>query len=459
MPSLLSGLDMARQALAAQQYALSLTQRNVAHANDPYYTREAAVFTSSISGGVSLGPRVYIEAARDHFLDYGINRELQMLGKAEVTSEALQQIDALFRGSGGMDLQKAISDFFGSFTQLSSTPEDRILRQQVLSKADVLADTFHRLYSGMQRVQMSQNEAVRYTVDEINSLTSQIAVLNREIRAAQGSGSDEEFRLRDTRQQALEQLSGLVDLTYYETDSGSITVMTQQWSLLVLEDRSHDFSTVTSTEGTLELRLNGENVTNAIESGKLAGLIDVRDNKIGAYLQALDDLAATLVSRVNEQHALGSDRDGLAGGDLFVPFVPPDPTSNAGAASSIKVAITDPDRIAAAAAGAAAGNNENAKLIAAIADESLFGASQTANQFLAALVYRIGSDGKAAGDEMLTQKDVLQSLSNLRSSLSGVNLDEEAINIIKYQRAYQASARYVGVLDSLTNEIIQILGA
>ena len=166
-----------------------------------------------------------------------------------------------------MDLQKAISDFFGSFTQLSSTPEDRILRQQVLSKADVLADTFHRLYSGMQRVQMSQNEAVRYTVDEINSLTSQIAVLNREIRAAQGSGSDEEFRLRDTRQQALEQLSGLVDLTYYETDSGSITVMTQQWSLLVLEDRSHDFSTVTSTEGTLELRLNGENVTNAIESG------------------------------------------------------------------------------------------------------------------------------------------------------------------------------------------------
>ena len=123
------------------------------------------------------------------------------------------------------------------------------------------------------------------------------------------------------------------------------------------------------------------------------------------------------------------------------------------------MAITDPDRIAAAAAGAAAGNNENAKLIAAIADESLFGASQTANQFLAALVYRIGSDGKAAGDEMLTQKDVLQSLSNLRSSLSGVNLDEEAINIIKYQRAYQASARYVGVLDSLTNEIIQILGA
>ena len=97
--------------------------------------------------------------------------------------------------------------------------------------------------------------------------------------------------------------------------------------------------------------------------------------------------------------------------------------------------------------------------LAAIADESLFGASQTATQFLAALVYRIGSDEKTAADEMITQKDVLQGLNNLRSSLSGVNLDEEAVNIIKYQRAYQASARYVGVLDSLSSEILQILGA
>ncbi len=457
MTSILSGLDTVQKALAAQQFALFITQRNVANASNPSYTRQDAVFADVGEYG---GSTVSIQAFRDRYIDFSISRELQSLGELQVMSGALQQIDAILNENGGRGLQEALSRFFNSFSALATTPEDLNVRQQVLSSATALALEFQRAYRGMQQVQVSQDGAVRTTVDEINSISSRIAALNVRVAEAHASGSVEEFTYRDDRQQLLEQLSGLIDLSYYETESGAITVTTRQGSMLVIDDRSSQLETYVSDTGFADIRLDGMDITSTLQSGKLAGLLKTRDSLVAGYLGALDNMAAAILARVNEQHAQGNDLDGIAGGDLFAPFTPSIPGANTGAARSMTVALSDVRKIAAASPGGGPGDNGNAKLLCGIRDEKLLSSStETLSQFYASLIYKVGSDGLDAAEGVTTQSKVLDQLKNQRDALSGVNLDEEAISLIKYQKAYQASAKFASVLDALSDDILNMLGA
>jgi flagellar hook-associated protein 1 FlgK len=461
MPSILSGLDTVQQSLAAQQFALSVTQKNVANANAPGYTRQNVVYTGDETEWARSGiPGISLQAVRDRYVDYSISRETQSKAEYSIESDALQQVDSIFNGTGE-GLQQALSDFFNSFRALSTSPEDLTLRQKVLSSANALTVEFHRVYGSLQQVQTSQDRALTDAVAEANSITGQIADLNRQIAAAQGAHTADEYTLRDSRQQLLEQLSGLVDLSYYETDSGTVTVTTRQGAALVVGDQSSKLELSSLGAGAFQsVILGGTDVTSSLESGKIGGLIDLRDNKIAGYLSALDDLAANIISRVNEQHALGSDLQGAPGEDFFAPFVPPPgPASNAAAALTMAVAISDPEKIAASALGAEAGDNANAKILAGISDEKLFASdTESAGEFYAGLIYGIGADGKGAEDNAATQDSILSQLRNQRDSFSGVNLDDEAVNIIKYQKAYQASARYANVLNSMSDDILQFLG-
>jgi flagellar hook-associated protein 1 len=460
MTTIFDGFDSVRQALSAQQFALSITQKNVANANNPVYTRQVAVFTPGSADEMLSGvPSVSIQASRSSYIDYSISQELQLLGENSAMADALRQVDAIFSGNGGQGLQQSLSEFFNSFSSLAVTPENLTLRQQVLSKAQALTAEFHRVYNSMQRVLVSQNSTMSDTVNEINSVTQKIAELNKSVSAATGAKTNDEFTLRDTRQALIEQLSSLVDISYYETESGAITVTTKQGGLLVLENQSHTLGLVPAAGGVnLNIQLDGTDITSAMESGKLGGLVKTQD-RIAGYLNNLDDMAAQIIARVNEQHAQGIDLNTAVGGNFFAPFTQLTAGSNTGAARSMSVALADPLGIAAAGAASGAGNNDNAKLLAAIQDEKLFTSStQTASEFFAGMIYRIGSDEKAAAESLTTQNDVLNQLRNQRDSSSGVNLDEEALNIVKYQKAYQASAKFATVLESLSDEILNIMG-
>jgi flagellar hook-associated protein 1 len=457
MPTISSSLDSLRQTLAAQQFALSITQRNVANANNENYTRQEAIFADAADVNSCT---VTIRALRDRYLDYSVSRESQFLGEQQVASDALQQIDAIMNENGGQGLQKALSDFYNSFNSLSATPEDLTLRQQVLAKATALTSEFHRVSSAIQRVQISQNDQVESTIDEINGITAQIAALNDKIGVAHAYGSDEESVIRDGRQQLVEQLSSLIDISYYETQSGAITVTTRQGGLLVADDRYHVLTrnTLPGT-GFSGVQLDGVDITSKLQSGKLAGLIDMRDNKTASYLGALDEMAAAIISQVNMQHTQGIDLDANAGENFFAPFVQTIPGSNAGAAQSICLALSDGRKIAASSSGAT-GDGKNATLLCSIKDGLLMSSStETVSQFYAGLIYGIGSDEKNAADGVTSQTNILDQLKNQRAADSGVNLDEEATNIIKYQKAYQASAKFAAVLNTLSDVILSLVGA
>jgi flagellar hook-associated protein 1 FlgK len=104
------------------------------------------------------------------------------------------------------------------------------------------------------------------------------------------------------------------------------------------------------------------------------------------------------------------------------------------------------------------GSNANAQLLAGIKDDPLPTLGETPDQYYSNVIFQIGSDSQSAYDGLQTQNNIVQQLLNQRDTFSGVSLDEEAVNIIKYQKAYQASARFVTVLDTLSDEILRILG-
>jgi flagellar hook-associated protein 1 FlgK len=466
MSSIFAGLHIGERALQAQQFALETTQRNITNANTPYYSRQRVNFVPGDPigfGAVSPGGGVIsvsADAFRDRFIDYRVTQELQPKGENDAVLSALNQVDSLLNEGNGQGLQAAISDFFAGFSSLANAPEDQSLRRQVLVNAQNMAREFARVYGGLQDIQASSDRAVADTVAEVNSTTEAIAELNSRIAQAHGLNSSEEYALRDQRQQMLDKLAGLIDVSYWETESGAVTLTTADGTALVVENNSYKMDAVTQPGTTyLQVMVGGQSITSDISSGKLGGLLKLRDSMIPDYLGRLDDMAASLIDTVNAQHALGADLSGQQGGDFFAPFTPLTPGSNTGAARSISVAIADPSKIAAAGLTEGPGSNANARLLAGIGDDKILGGgTATLAQYYSDLVFTIGAQARTAQNASETQGSILLQLQNQRDSLSGVNLDEEAVNVIKYQKAYEASARYISVLDGLTEDLMNILG-
>lgn len=464
MSSLFASLSVAREALRAQQAALSVTQNNIANVNTPGYTRQRATLVAGAPVALAeyqsgMGVRLEsIDAYRDRLLDCRLNQELQRKAEYEYAAAALEQVESILNEHAGSGLQAALSAFFNSFASLANAPEDASLRQQVLASAGRLAATFRSVYEQIQSVRAMQERTIADTVEEINTLAAAIARLNGEVVAAQAVGGNVST-LRDQRQQLVDRLAQLTDVTYFETESGALTVMTRQGAPLAVGTQSYAWQTTSGPDGLTRITAEGADITAGIESGKLGGLLQVRDRHIADYLARLDDLAAAIIAEVNAQHAAGVDMDGLAGGDFFTPFTPIVPGSNLGAARSMSVAITDTDRIAAAAAGAGPGSNANAVRLSALQNElRMGGGTLSFVQYYADLVFRVGLDTRTVGDNLGIQEQLLAQLQNQRDALSGVSLDEEAVDLLRYQKAYEANARFIRLVDDLTEELLQLLG-
>ncbi len=467
MSSIFAGLGSAAEALAAQQFALEITQKNIANTNTAGYTRQRAAFTPANPADPldpstgSIAPTVSVDSYRDRFTEYRIVEEAQSNGEFEASSRALQQVESLLNENNSQGLQSSLSGFFNSFSSLANSPEDTSLRQQVLSGANVLTSEFHLLYDRIQTIQAAQDRAVADAVKDINSVTQQLAKLNTAVAAARTSNNGDESTLLDQRQQLLEKLSGLIDISYFETETGGLTVTTRQGIALVVADQNNTLQAGPAASGSLlRIQVEGQDITASIQSGSLGGVLKMRDTTLPGYLAKLDELAASLIARVNAQHAQGSDLTGTPGGDFFVPFNPGSGGSMTGAAHAITVAITDAGKIAAAGLGSGPGSNSNAKMLAAIQDEKFFeSGNATAEEFYSHLIHTVGTDMQTADDGLTAQSQVLTQLRNLRDATSGVNMDEEAVNIIRYQKAYEASARLVQVWNTLAEEVINLLGA
>ena len=441
------GLETSLRGLLAQQQALDVTSHNIANASTTGYSRQTAVLVASPAyampgvstapaGAGQLGTGVDVAAyqrIRDSFLDVQYRAQSMLQGQAQANQDGLQQVQLAFNEQPtSTGLSGLLANYWSAWQNLSNNPEDMGTRQALAQSAASLADGFTSLSGQLTTLQSQTAQNVTDTLAQANSFGTQIAQLNLTISKLEVSG-DTPNDLLDQRDVLLDKLSALGNVSATACANGSVNVSFGGASLV----------TAGASSTLAETDLTG------LTSGKLQGLITLRDTTIPGYQTQLNTIASALIAKTNTQSALGYDLNGNPGGAFFTGTDASDITVN-------PALISNPALIAASASGAV-GDSGNALAIADMQSVAAIGSS-TIDTAYTQLVTQIGSDVQQSTNQVSTTTALVNALQNSRQSVSGVNLDEEMTNLITYQRGYQASARALSAMDSMLDQLINRTG-
>ena len=446
MGGLNTSLLIGVQALEAAQGALAATSNNISNANTPGYTREVVDFSenqindsgNTVSGGGVLLDN--LQSVRDELLNLQIQNQTSLQSSVNTQSVSLQQIQSYFT-SNSEDIASALTAFSTSLTQLSATPSNSAIQQNVLVSGQNLSQAFNTTAQGLSSVQSEADGQVTQTVSQINSLTAQIAQLNGQVSQLTAVGQDG-GTVEDQRDELVQQLSTLTGVCVTQSDGGE-TITTGNGTPLVMGSQSFTLQTTTGADGMQHvLDSNGNDITSSIQGGQLGGAIQIRDQEIPGLLSQLNTLASQFATAFNAAQAQGYDSNGNAGQNFFTV-----PSGSTGAAAGISVAITDPSLIAVSSDGSAGSNGNVANLSAALT--TALPSGQTAAGAYANMVFKVGSDTSNASTQSTAIGQNLLQLTNQQGSISGVSIDEETTNLIRFQTAYEAAARIVSTIQAL----------
>ena len=462
MPDIYGILNVARGALLTQQRAIDVTGHNIANVNTPGYSRQRVNMQTNTPipfapGQMGTGvDAVEIQRIYDRFLGVQISNENQNLGKWEAQKECIEKAEMILDETSGYGLSQAMSEFWNAWQDLANNPSGHTERTSLKTKSEILANTFNKIYSGLQQIQKDTDDSIKGTIQEINLITHQIADLNQQISEIEVTGQNAND-LRDSRDLLLNELSSMIDMTTSEGDNGKVSVFVSGGRPLVQGNSSWDLSTETNVSGLQDIVwLDGSgssaNITNSISGGKLKGWIEARDASIPGYLSRLDDLAATIISEVNTLHQGGFDLNSNPGEVFFTG------TSASQIAVNLNI-VNDVNLIAASGTpGGVPGDNSRAIAIANLQyATTMSGGTATFDDYYNSVVSDVGNDVLTASTNFDHQTSMVNHLDNYRESISGVSLDEEMINLIKFQHAYDAAAKLITTVDELLNTVINMV--
>jgi flagellar hook-associated protein 1 len=456
MGSLSGSMSIALSALLNNQEALDVTSNNIANQNTQGYTRQRVNFSESATvqlGSLQFGTGAQIDniqSVRDQVLDFRINSETQTQSALDSFLTPMQQVQSSFNEAAGTGLQSSISGFFSSLSQLSTNPSSVPLRQSVLTAGQNLAGSFNTAANNLNTLRASTDQQIPTIVQQVNTLAQSVAQLNIRISQSQAEGQNT-GALEDQRQQVIQQMSQLINISMIQNNDGSIGISTALGAALVVGGQEFNLQVAAnaSTGQNAILSSTGKDLTANIDGGQLGGLLRVRDQGIPALTGQLDTLANSIATAVNNTQTAGFDLNSAAGQNFFTI-----PATVAGAAQSIQVNLSDPSQVAASLNGSS-GDNSNVLAMSQLQNQNIV-AGDTPLNFYSNTVAQLGSSIQQATAQSNAQDLVVQQLQTQRNSVSGVSLDEEATNLIQFQRAYQAAARVVNVVDELTQTAINL---
>ncbi len=453
-------LSIGRLALLANERAIGVTGQNISNVNTPGYSRQSPVLSAGRPDDAGFGTGVAVtDVTRsvDGFLDARLLASSSSLAGATTGRELLDRLQQLFP-VGDQGVGNALSQFFAAANGVANNPQDVASRDQLLSAGTTLASQLRDAAGGIQTLQRETDQRLGQAADDANATLQSLAHLNQEIIAASRAGR-ETNDLRDQRQVALNDLAKHFSIQVVEVDSGGVNVFAASGQGLLI---GTDAATLTTEVDPAHVGLDGNPLSkigiaardgSVISlSGSIGGdvgtLLGLRDGTFPNDATSLDTLATTLRDAVNgvQTDPAGRDLDGNVGTALF---------SGTGAAD-FQVAITDSRKIA-AAQGANLADNTNALALAAVSQQTfpaLGGA--TVGDYLGTLTARAGEQARSADQSATVQENVSAALTAQRDAISGVSLDEEFTNLIKYQRGFQAAAQLINVSNSMLNDLLGI---
>jgi len=352
-------LTIGSSGVNAYQRALATVSNNIANVNTEGYTRQDISITSNMPrllGGSYLGTGATFDGVRrqfDAFIESNVrNSNSELKAQEPLLSYVNRVIDIM--GDESIGLTTAMNRFFESARDLASDPASTISRTIFLRDADGLAARFRQLASQFELLDNETRQAVETDVGQVNSMTRQLALLNKQL-AKHADLNKQPSELLDQRDLLLRNLSSMVAIKTSFAQNGEVLVTlgdTSSQGFLVSKDESRDIAVTLSGAGMLQIDyrtpptnpLTGQKLTlPPITSGKLGGVMNFREQVLTPALSALDNLAGVVVREINDVHRSGIDAEGLLGGDLFG-FAPGQDKQAAG----LRMLIQDANRVAAA---------------------------------------------------------------------------------------------------------------
>lgn len=452
--------NIGRNALNVNQTALQVTGNNIANVNTPGYSRQSLVIETTTpfmtgAGPIGTGVRAeQISRVYDRFLSFQVSGERENNGRLSEEKDSMSQVEGIFNEVSGSGIKDNLSKFFNSFKDLSNNAGGYAERSQVLSNADALTYTIRTKAEDLNTLRSSADSGIISKIGEINNITTQVADLNQKVAAQELNGSNAND-LRDKRDSVMSKLSELINYRSIEDSLGRVSIFVGKGNPLVEGNNSFKLSGVLNSSNLTDIAIdNGSgvvNITADISGGGLKGLLNVRDVDIPGIQNRLNSFAANLVSEFNTQHIAGYGLDGSTGLNFFS-------VTSGNEAATISLAITNPNKIAAAAAiPVGPADNRNALLLAGIEDKVIPAlGNATLDSYYTSLITDVGSRSQQASKSFDYQKFTKDQLETRMASVSGVNLDEEAANLIKFQKSYQASAKLITTADEMMQTILDL---
>lgn len=452
MGSINSALTSSAQALRVMQQAISVSQNNIANQATYGWARMDQVIIANRfdpggtnPGGISAGDAL---SKRDRYAEANVWRRQNFASYSGQLRSSLSQVEESFPISDKARIPSAINNLFASFSQLSLSPNSSEARQNVLDKAKTVTTAFNQTAVELNEISGRAGQQITESVRDINNLAAEIATINRERRANFRTIADPGM---DTRlHNAIEELSKLAPVTVLPQGDGATTVLLGSQRPLVIGDRQFPIGVDTLNDDYRILDEEGEPINAEINSGKLAAQLTFRNTTLGELKGDLNALAKGLADRVNGTLAGGIDQNGFSPqADLFTY------NSLAGEAYSLGLNSLAPSDLAAAGA-TEPGGNSNALALAKLANE-LDGNGYTFTQSYGRIASKLGQRIGEVTQENEIQNQLLEQAVQLRSDISGVNLDEEAAHLLELQRGFQAVGKVIGVLDELTQTVMNLI--
>lgn len=501
------GIFNAHRGLIAAQNALSTANHNISNANTPGYSRQRVDLTAytaytppttsqSVVGQIGQGPTVQqITRSRDQFLDTQFRQASGKLGLNTTTEGALSQVEGILAEPSANSINSTMQNFFDAAQEMSLHPDSAAPRANFMQQAVDMVTVFQQQAQQLSELRTNlvgdplvpssfATSQLAINVNTVNTKLANIAEINKNIISVKASGA-EPNDLLDQRDQLLDELSKIVDVDVTNYDNGQIDLKIGG-QFMIKGGKQLDSLQVKANAGPTPLpddvpslvsTVTGGVVLNdgsgpEITGGSIRGIINMGGNDpalstVRGVLGKLDNLISTIATEMNNLQAAGRDQNGNLG---TTPIFQNDPTLNPGQPLNIfhwkinpavinnikliSAAIDDPT---ATGGFAGVGDGRNALAMAKLRDQSFPALGTDMVGYLNGTISTLGIDSRSYKDNTTSQKQLVDSVDLRRQSISGVNIDEETIDLLRYQRAFEATSKTISILDQITQSIINMV--
>lgn len=457
MPGPFHGIDLASRALRNFQRALDVTGHNIANVGTRGYSRQTVDLSQTdalsfyANGQQFLGTGVTISTInriQDMFGTQRLNQSQSEMGKFGTLAANMKDVVAVFNEPGTNGIHAALEKFFDSWSGLASNPNESANRLQVQLAGRQLTDRVRTAWSELDRLETNNNAEIAATTARISELGNAIAGLNAKIRealAANGTPND----LLDQREIAIRELSNLANVTTRQGDEGTMSVYISEFTLV---DAGGSYSFPTAYDATTGTFTSGSNRV-SLRSGELAGLMQSLSKTQSGRTQ-LDALANQLRTSVNALHMTGTNPNSTTNILFFNDGVPQTGAQDFDLSAAV---ASDSKNIANSTTGAA-GDGALALSIANLRSQNqgALGARTFSGYYQDAITL-MGNDLSLYNTSLETQDAIMVQTENQVQAVSGVSLDDEMANLLRFQRSYQAAAKLLAIFDQVAEDLITMV--